>query len=90
MRPAATDMQITLKLYASLGRYLPDGAQGNTTIVDVAQGTTVQELIDQLQLPRELTHLVLINGVFLEPEKRGDTALQSNDAFAIWPPIAGG
>ena len=31
---------ITLKLYASLGEYLPPGAEGNVAPVDVEEGTT--------------------------------------------------
>jgi molybdopterin converting factor small subunit len=35
-------------------------------------------------------HLVLINGKYIEPEKRLTQTLQEGDVLAIWPPIAGG
>ena len=41
-------------------------------------------------LPPRLTHLVLINGVFVPPEERATSFLKEGDTLAVWPPIAGG
>jgi molybdopterin converting factor small subunit len=35
-------------------------------------------------------HLVLINGKYIEPDKRWSQTLVEGDVLAIWPPIAGG
>jgi molybdopterin converting factor small subunit len=35
-------------------------------------------------------HLVLVNGKYIEPEKRMTATLVDGDVLAIWPPIAGG
>jgi molybdopterin converting factor small subunit len=43
-----------------------------------------------LALPPKLVHLVLVNGRYIEPEKRWTTTLVEGDVLAIWPPIAGG
>ena len=83
-------MEVTVKLFASLGPYLPPGAKRNEAVMEVADDTSVEQLITQLNLPPELTHLVLINGVFIEPEKRGETTFSHGDEFAIFPPVAGG
>ena len=40
--------------------------------------------------PPRLVHLVLVNGRYIEPEKRLSTTLAEGDVLAIWPPIAGG
>ncbi len=83
-------MQLTIKLFATLGRYLPPGAQRNVIRTEVDDGTTVEQLIQQLDLPAELTHLVLVNGCYVQPEDRGKLVFAPGDEFAVFPPIAGG
>lgn len=84
-------MQITFKLYASLGEHLPaDKRQGNAMTLDVAPGATILQVIAPFALPMKLVHLVLVNGVYVPPEERGTRTLAEGDVLAIWPPIAGG
>jgi len=84
-------MQITFKLYASLGDHLPaDKRQGNAMTLDVAPGATILQVIEPFALPMKLVHLVLVNGVYVPPEARGTKTLVEGDVLAIWPPIAGG
>ena len=88
-------MEITLKLFATLADYLPQEVDGrqrahNQIALDVAEGTTVQSLIERVPLPTKMTHLVLVNGVYIPPSARAAHALAPGDALAIWPPIAGG
>jgi sulfur carrier protein ThiS len=84
-------MQITFKLYASLGEYLPaDRRQGNAMSLEVAPGASIAQIIEPFQLPMKLVHLVLVNGVFIPPEERASRTLAEGDVLAIWPPIAGG
>ena len=83
-------MKITLKLYASLKPYLPDGTPKNETTMELPEGTTVQAVIDGLAMPEGLYKLVLVNGVFITPEARARHIFAENDVFAVWPPVAGG
>lgn len=83
-------MKVELKLYASLSRYLPKGAVDHKAVLDVAEGTTPLQLIDEMRLPRESCFLVLVNGVFVPPGERESRVMNEGDALAIWPPIAGG
>jgi molybdopterin converting factor small subunit len=83
-------MQVTLKLFASLGPYLPEGAARNQADVDVAEGTTIRSLLDAYAVPPAACHLVLLNGVFQAPGVRAGVHLKPGDAVAVWPPVAGG
>ncbi len=83
-------MLVTLKLYASLGVYLPDGALKNEAKVDVPDGTTIRQLLDNHNVPPVSCHLVLLNGHFQAPAIRAGVKLKEGDAVAVWPPVAGG
>jgi sulfur carrier protein ThiS len=84
-------MRITLKLYASLGDYLPESARSSRTLpIELPAEASVESVIDRFGLPRKLCHIVLINGAFVPPEERAGRRFAEGDELAIWPPIAGG
>jgi molybdopterin converting factor small subunit len=83
-------MRITLKLFATLGEFLPAGATANAAEVDVPDGASAHAVLDQFKVPRERAHLVMVNGIYLDARARDGRALQAGDALAIWPPVAGG
>ena len=83
-------MKITLELYASLMRRLPPGSGMHDTQVEVAADTTLNQLIDRFHIPREMAHIVLVNGFFKRVEERDEPLLKEGDKVSIWPPVAGG
>lgn len=83
-------MQIQFKLYATLAELLPADAVNNTVSLDVPVDVTPHQLIDQFNVPRPKAHLVLVNGVYIEPENRDDPLLKPGDTLIIFPPVAGG
>ncbi|MEQ1518577.1 MAG: MoaD/ThiS family protein [Usitatibacteraceae bacterium] len=83
-------MRVTLKLFASLSDYLPAGTKQNRVDLDLADDTSVDAALAPFAIPPALTHLVLVNGVFIPREDRAKTTLRESDAVAVWPPIAGG
>ena len=84
-------MKLMFKLYATLSDYLPDEAKKTSTLaLDLAEGTTVDNLIERFRLPARLCQIVLIDGVFIPPEERAGRILTEGETLAIWPPIAGG
>jgi sulfur carrier protein ThiS len=88
-------VEITLKLFATLSDYLPQELNGRVRVhnelpLDVVEGATVQQVIDQMHLPPRMVHLVLVNGLYVPLAGRATYALNAGDALAVWPPIAGG
>jgi sulfur carrier protein ThiS len=84
-------MDITFKLFASLGDYLPSAVRpGNEMRLTVDDGATIAQVIEPFALPPKLVHLVLVNGKYIEPAQRASHVLQPDDVLAVWPPIAGG
>ncbi len=83
-------MRVVFKLFASLTDYLPPERKGNRVELEVAEGTTVNDLIARFRVPERSAHLVLVNGAFVPPQARAERRLVEGDELAIWPPIAGG
>jgi sulfur carrier protein ThiS len=84
-------MQITFKLYATLGQYLPPEARAaNQVLLDVPADASIEQIIAPYGLPMKLVHLVLINGAFVPPDERATRTLKEGDVLAIRPPSAGG
>ncbi len=86
-REGYPDMKIELNLYASLARYLPRdaGAPGNR-IREVSEGTTILELLHDLQVPMDKVKLIFVNGL----HARSDEILREGDRVGVFPPVAGG
>ena len=83
-------MQIKLKLYASLGEYLPDNAEKHTTQLTVSSDETAFSVLEKFNVPKESAHLVLLNGIYLGPDERHIPKFNDGDTLSVWPPVAGG
>ena len=83
--------KVTFKLFATLQDYLPaEARKTNALTLDLADGTTVAQIVERFALPLKLVHLVLIDGTFIAPADRADRVLKDGETLAIWPPVAGG
>ncbi|GJM02392.1 MAG: hypothetical protein DHS20C08_08930 [Rhodomicrobium sp.] len=83
-------MDVTLKLYATLTPFLPSGAEKNQISIDVSEGSSVMDIVDKYQLPKESCHLILVNGNYTPLASADQKILVEGDTLAIWPPVAGG
>lgn len=83
-------MKITLKLYASLMPYLPETDQRHAVDIEINPSDTPYDIIDSMDIPRELAHLVVVNGVFVCGDDRNIAAFKEGDVLALWPEVAGG
>ncbi len=78
-------MKIALTLYATLRSHLKVTSNGKCDLT-LEQGSTVQNVLDQLHIPHDLPMIILINGV-----QKGQTdSLHDGDSLSVFPPIAGG
>jgi sulfur carrier protein ThiS len=84
-------MKLTFKLFAQLQDYLPvEARKTNACIVEIAEATSVAQVIERFKLPPKLVHLVLVDGAFVPPGERDGRQLRDGETLAIWPPVAGG
>ncbi len=75
-------IKIDLNLFATLSRYLPE----NSRYFEISEGTTVEKLIADLKIPKELTKLIFVNG----KKEKINYQLKHNDRVGIFPPVGGG
>jgi sulfur carrier protein ThiS len=83
-------VNVEFKLFADLMRYLPANARQQSIRVEMPEGSTIYQLMERFQVPREQAHLVVCNGLFIPPSQRDSYQLQDQDVIALWPPVAGG
>jgi len=78
-------MTVHVKLFSRFRRHLPNEAQGEAN-VELPEGATVAQLLDQLQISSRV-QLVSVNG---EPEPDRERVLQQDDSIRIFPFVVGG
>ena len=79
-------MKVALHLFATLGAYLPDGAQGDGAVLSVPDGTTVADVVRDLRIPSGVPFLSVVNG----HEVASDRVLTDGDVLTMFPPLVGG
>ncbi len=79
-------MKIESALYATLSRYLPPGAQNRKAVIEVRDGATVREVMNQLGIPADLPNILLANG----RQAPDSTVLKDGETLSVFPPLAGG
>ena len=73
---------IQVILFATLQKFMPDSAEN----FPIEAGTTVHNLIQQLDLPEDKIKLIFINGVKAELT----SVLKGGERVGIFPPVGGG
>ena len=79
-------MKIQVALYATLSQYLPPGAQNRKAAIEIREGATLRDVLDQLGIPQDLPNILLVNGR-QAPE---ETVLKDGEVLSVFPPLAGG
>jgi molybdopterin converting factor small subunit len=79
-------VKVEVHLFATLAAYLPAGTSGDSVTLEVADGTTVGELVQVLKIPEHLDCMTVVNGRDVPSDHR----LIDGDALSLFPPLAGG
>jgi molybdopterin converting factor small subunit len=79
-------MMIQVKLIANYREHLPPEAKNGVVELDVADGTTVREVISRFDIPLDETSVIVLNGVTVDLS----TKLKSGDSVTAFSAIAGG
>jgi molybdopterin converting factor small subunit len=79
-------VKVAVHLTATLRMYLPPGTPGDHVVLDVPDGTTVDQVARCLRIPPDLERLTVVNGRDASPEQ----ALAEGDVLSLFPPLAGG
>lgn len=79
-------MKIKVKLYGTLGNHLPNLDPLEALLLEIPEGSTVDDLIDRLAVPREKVGIVSVDGRLVKATE----PLHSNNFVRIYRPLAGG
>jgi molybdopterin converting factor small subunit len=79
-------MEITVKLFASLGEYAPDEESARPFRWEIEEGATLKRLIENLDIPEEFVKLKFVNG----RTRNFDYPLKTGDEVGFFPPVGGG
>jgi molybdopterin converting factor small subunit len=79
-------MKVEVHLFATLAPYLPDEVRENNRMMEVEDGTTVGDLLQQLRIPSEKAKLIFVNGAHTDV----GAVLEEGSRVGIFPPVGGG
>lgn len=81
-------MEIDIRLRGNISYYLPEGRGRFSLRKSFDEEKTVQEVVKELGLPKDLNHIVAVNGKVIETEI--DRPLEDGDEVALFTPNSGG
>ncbi len=79
-------MKVEVKLFANFREYLPPGSSSYARLMDLDEGTTIRQVLENLKIPPSIPMVLLVNGIY----KQAEEVLQPGDALNVFPPVAGG
>jgi molybdopterin converting factor small subunit len=79
-------MIVQVKLFATLRKYMPAGARGDTLAVELPDGATVADLLVRLGIPSEHGRMVVAGGEQVALQ----ATLEDGQDVNLFPQLAGG
>lgn len=79
-------MRIEIVCFGAMREYLPDGSDGRSATLELAEGASVGDVVDTIGAPRRLVHAILVNE---EPADLG-RSLRDGDRLTLMPHYSGG
>jgi sulfur carrier protein ThiS len=83
-------MKIKLRLFATLGSYLPAGSSGGETLIELPEAAAIPAALGVLGVPLNLAHIIFVNGRHVLRPMLATHRLQEGDILAVFPAIGGG
>lgn len=77
--------RVEVRLFGHLRSYMPVPGAPSATVA-IAEGGTLGDLLEQLNIPPSDPKILLVNGVHAGRDER----LSEGDRVSVFPPIAGG
>ena len=81
----ADSVTISVKLFAALKKYIPQGSTDGISL-SLPAGATVQDAVDMLNMPREQAGMLVVGDTYVEI----GMVLEDGLELSIFPPLAGG
>ncbi|HIF18357.1 MAG TPA: molybdopterin converting factor, small subunit [Cycloclasticus sp.] len=82
--------EVTVKLFASLAKVAPENIGGEIKTFPLDPGDTIPDIVSKAKLGHRNLHLIVLNGTYIDKDKRASTVLSDGDVLAFWPPVIGG
>jgi sulfur carrier protein ThiS len=79
-------IEVEVRLYATLRRYHPRLAPSEPLTVQLDDGATLEDLLDELNIPREEVKVTFVNG----RRKNARCLLRNEHRVGVFPPVGGG
>lgn len=80
-------MNIEVRLFAQLRKYLPRGSSQGSARIDMPDGATIADALAELGIPASAANMTLVDG---SHEANVRQRLKDGCTLSVFPPMAGG
>jgi sulfur carrier protein ThiS len=80
------EVELEIKLWGNIAYHSAEARGRFSLKKSVDEGTTVQEVVEELKLPKGLNYIISVNGRAIEAEY----ILKDGDEVALYSPFSGG
>lgn len=79
-------MQVEVRVFSGLEKFLPHKRFGEPLTVDIIEGETIRDLLQKLGIPEDQVYTILVDG----RHQSLDYTLRQDERISFFPPVGGG
>jgi molybdopterin synthase sulfur carrier subunit len=79
-------IKVEVRLFATLRRYCPEADAKNGLVLEIPEGTSLNDLLSRLKVPIQEARILFVNN----RKQTIDYVLEHGDKVGIFPQVAGG